>query len=173
MKKKVLVLGTVCTDKATELEGTLTHWTIDMGGGINYLFQPKGLDENELPVKKLFLEEARLNVSDANFEIVDVPFEVIGSIVRSKSSGYTGMAVGFVRHINGCFHISIQPKGLSRKTKMPIQKCDFDFRDCAGDKIVELPPKELAASKASTPSPTDDHVGPDIPASLTSPTPVN
>jgi len=166
MEIKVLKLGTVCRDKATKLEGTLTHWVIDMGQRVYYLFQPKGLNDDCQPLSKLFFEGERLDIKESDFEIVDVPFEIIGSTVTNKSSGFTGMAVGFIRHINGCFHVEIQPEGTSPKTKMPIRKCDFDLRDCIGDKIVELPKPELAESKVRTPSPTGDTVERPLPRDL-------
>jgi len=156
MEIKVLKLGTVCTDRATKLKGTLTHWSLDMGGGTCYLFQPKGLDENMQPVKKIALELARLEVQETDFEMVMVPFEILGSIVENKPSGFKGMAVEFVRHVNGCFHVVIQPEGILPRTKLPIQKCEFDLRECTGKKIVELTAKELAQSKEKAPSPTGD-----------------
>ncbi|MEI6190757.1 MAG: hypothetical protein WCP24_00130 [bacterium] len=169
VEAKVLKLGTVCRDKATNLEGTLTHWIMDMSKGVSYLFQPKGLDENDQPVKKLYLEMERLNVKDSDFETVEVPFEIIGTVVTNKSSGFVGMAVEFIRHINGCFHVVIQPKGMSAKTKTPIQKNDFDLRDCTGSMIVELTKKALAESRRKTPSPTGDTAEHDLPKSLSSP----
>jgi hypothetical protein len=166
MKIRVLKLGTVVVDKATELEGTLTHWLIDMGGGINYLFQPKGLTEDGLPLTKLYLEEKRLAFKSSDFEEVEIPFEILSTKVTDKASGFTGMAVEFVRHINGCFHVVIQPKGVLPKTKTPIQKCDFDLRQCTGPKIIELSKAELAKSKLEKPSPTGDKFEPDLPPSL-------
>jgi len=59
---KTIKLGTVCVDKATRLQGTVTHCAINMGGKVNYFFQPKGLDENGQPVRKLFLELERLEI---------------------------------------------------------------------------------------------------------------
>ncbi len=162
MQIRVLKLGTVCRDKATKLEGTLTHWSITMGKTIGYLFQPKGLDENSQPVQKLCLEKERLNFKDIDFEAVEVPFEILGTTVTSKSSGFNGMAVEFIRHINGCFHVVIQPEGISPKTKIAIKKCDFDLRDCAGEKITELSERELAKSKQVSPSPTGDTIEHDI-----------
>lgn len=165
MKINVLKLGTVCVDKATELEGTLTHWAIDMGKRIDYLFQPRGLNENGLPVNKILLEEERLNIQKTDFETVEVPFDIIGSVVTIKASGYTGMVVGFVRHINGCFHLVVQPKGTSQKTGTPIQKCEFDIRECTGDKIIKMSEPELKQSKVDKPSPTGDTVNREIPLS--------
>lgn len=149
----VLKLGTVCTDRATKLEGTLTHWVIDMDKRVDYIFQPKGLDENGLPVKKLLFGIGRLEVKETDFETVDVPFDILGSQVTDKASGFTGMAVQFIRHINGCFHVGIQPEGIVERTKLPISLCEFDLRQCTGEKIAELSGTELAQSKRDRPSP--------------------
>jgi len=166
MKMRVLKLGTVCKDKATKLEGTLTHWIVDLGKKVNYLFQPKGLDEDGRPVGKLYLVEERLEIKENDFEMVDVPFKILGSIVTSKASGFTGMAVEFMRHINGCFHVVIQPSGMSQKTKAPIGKHDFDLRECTGKKIIEMNEAELAKSKVKNPSPTGDKFQVSLPSSL-------
>jgi len=155
MKIRVLKLGIACTDKATELKGTLTHWVINMEGFVNYLFQPRGLNEEGQPMDPIYLSVKRLDeVREDDFETVEVPFEIIGTKVTDKASGFTGMAVEFVRYINGCFHVSIQPKGINSETKIPIQKRDFDLRSCTGKKIVELSKPKLAKSKKRAPSPT-------------------
>ncbi len=154
MEKKVIKLGTVCIDKATELKGTLTHWVINMEGYINYLFQPKGLNEEGQPMDPIYLGVKRLDVKESDFETVEVPFDIIGTKVTDKASGFSGMAVEFVRYLNGCFHVSIQPKGINPTTKITIQKRDFDLRSCTGKKIVELSKPKLAESKKRAPSPT-------------------
>jgi len=82
-----------------------------------------------------------------------VPIEILGTIVTDKPSGFTGMAIDFIRHINGCFHVTIQPKGLLKKNGNPIQKADFDLRQCTGKKIKELSESELKESKKKNPSP--------------------
>lgn len=153
-KITVLKLGTVCTDIATKLEGTLTHWTVGMGKQIDYIFQPKGLDKEGQPVKRLYLEVERLNVEKDDFEEVEVPFEILGTDVTDKASGFKGMAVGFVRHINGCFHVFIQPKGLRRESNLPIDKNDFDLRGCSGKMIQPLSEKKLKESEKDHPSPS-------------------
>lgn len=167
MQKRVLKLGTVCKDKATKLEGTLTHWIIDMGMRVNYLFQPKGLDDAGQPVEKLYLSEERLEVKTNDYEFVEIQIEILGTTVTAKASGFTGMAVEFMRHINGCFHVFIQPSGLCTKTKAPIAKHDFDLRECTGKKIIELKEAELEKSKKKTPSPSGDKFKMSLPASLT------
>jgi hypothetical protein len=156
MLLRVLKLGTECRDLATKLEGTLTHWTLDMGKGVMYLFQPKGLDEDGQPVKKLFLCLERLEGVENEFEEVDVPFEILGTQVTNKPSGFTGMATEFVRHVNGCFHVVIQPAGRLSKKNVPIAARDFDLRECTGKMIPQLKESELRESKAKRPSPTGD-----------------
>jgi hypothetical protein len=155
MNIRVIKLGTVCTDKATGLTGTLTHWLLNMDKEIAYLFQPRGISpENGQPVSRFNLGPVRLELPENAFETVDVPFEILGSIVTDKASEFTGMAVEFVRHINGCFHVIIQPRGVLEKTNSPIQKLDFDLRRCSGEKIIELTPAEIDRSKKTHPSPT-------------------
>lgn len=156
MKIRVLKLGTVCKDTATGLTGTLTHWYINMARTVEYLLQPKELNPDDgHPVKKLMLETERLLVTENDFEEVEIPFEILGSIVTNKSSGFTGTAVCFVRHINGCFHVSIQPKGLLPKTNCPIKPGEFDLRDCEGEKIPVLTAKEKSESETAEPSPAN------------------
>lgn len=166
MKIKVLKLGTECQDIATQLTGMLTHWVLNLEKTVYYVFQPRGLNEDGLPVGKIFVEGARLKVQDADYEEVAVPFEILGSIVTDKASGFTGMAIEFVRHINGCFHVTIQPAGVVAKTNTPVKKIEIDLRQCKGGKIIELSPEMLKQSKELRPSPTGDDVLRAMPASL-------
>lgn len=152
---EVVKLGTICTDRATKLKGTLTHWIIGMGGQITYLFQPKILDDEGQPVERLFLEVERLTVKPKDFEKVQVPVDILGTIVTEDASGFTGMAISFIRHINGCFHVTIQPAGLQPKDGSPIKMSDFDLRSCSGKKIQQLSEKALKVSKKKKPSPTN------------------
>jgi hypothetical protein len=151
----VLKLGIECRDKATGLKGTLTHWLMNMGGGIDYLFQPKGLDEEGQPLKRLYLCLERLSVKEGDFEMVEVPFEILGTHVTNKASGFTGMAVAFVRHINGCFHIDVQPQGTLPKKGTPIASHEFDLRGCVGDKIPKLSEAARKKSTQEEPSPAE------------------
>lgn len=166
MQIKVLKLGTVCKDRATQLEGTLTHWVFDMDQRVEYIFQPRGLNEHGAPLDRLLFGLARLEVKDTDFEVVDIPFEILGSQVTDKASGFTGMAVEFIRHINGCFHVVIQPAGVVEKTKAPIRKHEFDLRQCAGEKIKVMTESELAQSKVDKPSPDGDLPRKDVPGCI-------
>lgn len=168
MNLRVLKLGTECRDKATGLKGTLTHWMVNMGRNITYIFQPIGLDEEGQPVDKLWVERERLDIGEDSFETVEVPFEILGTFVRDKPSGFEGMAVEFVRHINGCFHVVIQPKGKSPKTHNHIRRHDFDLRECTGKMIVQLSQADLKRSQQEKPSPSGgDVLSRDLPVSVT------
>jgi len=153
MNAKVLKLGIQCRDKATQLQGTLTHWIINMGQRVDYLFQPRGLNEEKQPLPCIILEAERLEVKGRDWEEVEVPFEILGTQVTDKPSGFSGMAVEFVRHVNGCFHVVIQPAGKLGKSGKPIKKSEFDLRQCRGPMITELSEKNLKESKARRPSP--------------------
>ena len=154
---RVIKPGTLCRDKATELEGMITHWICNMGLKIDYLFQPKGLNpENGQPVKKIALEAERLEIPEGSFKETDIPFEVLGTQVKDKASGFNGMAVSFIMHTNGCFHVSIQPSGVLPKTNSPINTAEFDLRQCEGEKIPAMAEAELDKSKEERPSPTGD-----------------
>ena len=155
---ETITLGTVCKDRATGLTGTLTHWVLDMDKRVEYVFQPKGLDSNGQPIDHLLLGTVRLDVNESDFEDVDVPFEILGTEVTDMASGFTGMAVDFIFHINGCFHVAIQPQGVVERTGLPIRKCEFDLRRCSGEKIIELSEAELAESTEKDPSPTGNTI---------------
>ena len=153
MKLKLLTLGRTYTDHATLLEGTLTHWYCDMSHQIYYLLQPKGLGADGQPIKKLIMELARISHSAEDIVEVDIPVEILGTEVRDKTSGFTGMAVELVQHIHGCVHVIIQPPGLVKSTGLPHKQTDFDLRDCVGEKIPTLSPAAHTESLVTRPSP--------------------
>jgi hypothetical protein len=103
--------------------------------------------------------QERLIVSPEKFEEVEIPFEILGTTVTNKASGFSGMAVEFIRHINGCFHISIQPEGVLKATNTPICKAEFDLRECSGKMIAKMDEEQLKKSKVKNPSPTGDTFG--------------
>jgi hypothetical protein len=153
MQIRALKLGTECQDRASGLTGTLTHWMMDMGQRIEYVFQPKGLNEEGQPLKRIALCAERLMVTESDFEPVQVPFEVLGTEATDKASGFTGMAVAFVRHINGCFHIEIQPQGMLAGKNIPIRSNEFDIRGCVGPMIPVLTVEQQDQSQRQAPSP--------------------
>lgn len=155
MKFSVLRPGTECADKATELPGTVTHWVMGMDKHILYLFQPRGLTDEGQPTRMLYLCAARLTATVEDHETVEVPFEILGSQVEDRASGFKGMAIQFIRHTNGCFHVEIQPPGLVAGKGAPIQAHDFDLRMCIGEKIPMLTSTQLQESRRATPSPSE------------------
>lgn len=156
MKLIVLKLGTECRDKATGLQGTVTHWICNMEESVGYMFQPKMLDEEGQPVRKLYVTLERLEVEKDALEEIDVPLEILGSIVEDKASGFKGMGVELIMHISGCFHVTIQPEGVLPNKKTPISAHDFDLRRCVGDKIPKMTEEEIKQSEQTKPSPTGD-----------------
>ena len=154
MKLRVIKLGTECRELASGLKGTVTHWTCNMGQEISYFFQPRGLDSKNQPLKRFFLCLERLRVQESDFEEVEVPIEILGTTVTDKASGFTGMAVDFIRHINGCFHVFIQPRGLISGDGTPVDVMDFDLRGCTGKMIEQLSEQAKKESQKKNPSPT-------------------
>lgn len=155
IKIKTIKLGSKCKDIATGSKGTLTHWICNMGRNITYIFQPEGCNpDTGQPVRSISLEIERLEYNKKDLENVEVPIEILGSIVRDKASGFQGMATEFMRHINGCFHVIIQPKGRLKKTNCAIDRNDFDLRSCEGDKIPKMTEEETEKSKKTRPSPS-------------------
>lgn len=154
MKLEVIKLGTQCRDKASGLKGTVTHWMCNMGLEISYFFQPKGLDGKGQPLKRFLVCYERLDVKSSDFEEVEVPTEILGTQVTDKSSGFSGMAVDFIRHLNGCFHVFIQPRGLIKGDGSPVEVMDFDLRGCTGKMIQQLSEEEKKESQRKNPSPT-------------------
>lgn len=102
-----------------------------------------------MPIERLILPENAM-------EETDIPFEILGSHVTDEASGFNGMAISFVRHRNGCFHVEIQPYGALPKTNSPVVAREFDIRGCVGEQIPVLTEAEVKESERRTPSPDGD-----------------
>jgi hypothetical protein len=155
---KVLKMGTECKDLATGLVGQITHWLMGMSGTITYFLQAKGLDSKGQPLGKLYMPVERLEVDADDFEEIDIPFNILGTIVTDDASGFTGMATSLVCHRNGCFHVTIQPHGVVEKTGKPIGQREFDIRGCSGEQIPAMTAAEQKQSEKAHPSPTGDRM---------------
>jgi len=154
MEVRVIELTTECIDKATGLTGTVTHWIMSMDLHVEYLFQPKGLTEEGQPHDKMYLNAARLEVKDSDYEMVDVPTEILGTKVTDKASGFAGMATQFVHHTSGCFHVVVQPAGKNKKTGKRIESYDFDLRMLTGKNIPKQTKAERKEDERARPSPS-------------------
>jgi hypothetical protein len=156
---QVIRPGAVCTDIASGLEVTVTHWFIDMNHTFTYLTQPKGVNpEDGQPLDKVYLCGARLQHKPKDMVEVDIPVEILGSQVEDKATGFKGMGIELIQHINGCFHVVIQPKGVAKKTKQPIRRNEFDIRGCKGPKIPKLTEKQKKKSEKDKPSPSGSNL---------------
>lgn len=155
---KVLKMGTEALDLATGLTGQVTHWMMGMSENITYFLQPKGLDSEGQPVGRLYMPVERLKVNEEDFENIEIPSNILGSIVTDDASEFTGMATHLIRHRNGCFHVNIQPKGIVEKTGKPIADHEFDIRGCSGEQIPVLTPAKKKASEKKNPSPIGDRL---------------
>jgi hypothetical protein len=153
------------TDTATGATGMLTHMIIDKDLKTRYLLQPRAVNpKTGHPVEKIHLEPARLE-DQTKLEEIEIPIEVLGTVVKDEASGIEGTALSFVRHPNGCFHVHIQPKGVIEKTREPIKPIDVDFRQVTGEKVPVMTEEEKEVSRKKNPSPDGIgmHFGPPLP----------
>lgn len=154
-KIQMLKLGQDNRDLASQQIGQLTHAEIRQGGAIRYFFQPRGLNpKTGEPHDKLLVEAERMETKD--YKEVEVPMEILGSVVTDNASGFTGIAISFVQHINGCFHVVLQPSDILAETGTTAKPHDFDLRGCSGEKIPVLTEEQREESTRRTPSPTGD-----------------
>ncbi len=153
MEMNVLKLGTSCVDRATGLTGTLTHWIMGMDARVYYIFQPKGLNEERQPIKKMYVNAERLTVKPGDYESREVPFDILGTQVKNAASGFEGMAITFILHNTGCFHVEVQPKGELPKGG-PIASHEFALTELSGKAIPVQTKEQRARTIADTPSPS-------------------
>lgn len=152
---KMIKLGSQVTDIATGMEGMVTHLQIGMDLSEYYQFQPRGLNpKSGQPVDRMWLVEKRLTGGEI-VEDQELPTHVLGTIVEDTASGFIGMAIDLVFHINGCVHFNVQAKGL-QDTGAPIETCNFDIRRLKGEAIEPMTPEELKQDEKKHPSPSGD-----------------
>jgi len=161
MKIRIIRPGSFVKDRATNLSVMLTYAHIGPGGVIrNYGVQNKGINpDTQHPVPSRWINPAQLE-TDAKtaYKDIDVPIEVLGTKVTDKASGFTGNAIAFVIHLNGCIHVEIQAEGINKKTGGCIDVTDMDIRRLKGPKVPVMTVEEQDASERRDPSP-----GPAIP----------
>lgn len=148
----MLELNTPVKDKATEMKGMLTHVGWDSDGNKQYLFQPKGLNEKtRLPLDGFWLESSRV-VGGVEVSEGQIPRELLNTVATDRASGFKGMVVGLVLHINGCVHAVLKAKGTQEDGE-PIKAVDLDIRRLEGDKVPKLTEQERKVSHAEYPGP--------------------
>lgn len=146
-------LGREVLDEATQLLGMLTHLCIEIGYTQYYFFQPAGLNpETGQPIKGFWLVAGRVGGDDLYTE-TELPVEVLGTKVKDKASGFSGMAIALHLHINGCVHLAVKPPGKLAKTGETVAAQDFDIRRLTGPAVPVLTEDEKESSQKKNPSP--------------------
>lgn len=150
---KVYKLGTIVKDKASTTDGMLTHLVIHIGGNLEYIFQPKGLNpKTRAPVERIIVQGARIQ----NGEELEMDMTYANAILGTQGedfTGFKGIILNLVYHINGCIHIGIKPEGVSEDTGNTYDPQEFDIRRVKGEAITPLTEEELRKSIVETPSP--------------------
>lgn len=148
-------LGTIVTDSVTGLEGMLTHLHVE-GEASVYLFQPRGLNpKTQEPVDELWIAPDRI------CDGVEVPMnpqltealKALNTEVEDQASGFKGIAVAAILHINGCVHLDVQPSGTVAETGRVIKRHNFDTRRLTGQAITTMSEAERTRDEAARPSP--------------------
>ena len=151
-QKTMIKLGTIITDKVTEVKGMLTMYNVDINHNEHYLFQPSALNpETKEPIDTFWLTEKRI-VGGETIS-VSLPLEILDTQVEDKATGFNGTAISLNYHLNGCVHVDVKPKGIIEKTGATIKVREFDVRRLKGLAIKELSDIELEKSKVENPSP--------------------
>lgn len=151
----MIELGSYVTDEATGLEGMVVNLQIEMDLSEFYCFQPRGLNpKTSQPVDSMWLVEKRLS-GGKRIASPELPTHVLGTLVEDEASGFKGIAVSMVYHINGCVHFNVQAKGL-QDTGAPIQTCNFDIRRLRGEAIISMTKEEQKKSEVKNPSPASN-----------------
>lgn len=152
MKHNLIKLGQIIEDNATGLKGTLTLVLINQDNKIQYAIQPRGLDSlRHQPLDPFWVTEARIK-GNVEREVIEVPTEVLGTEVEDMPTGFKGTAINIIRHLSGCNHIEIQPRG-STKTGGIILPENFDYTRVKGPAIKKMKPAEVKEKRETTPSP--------------------
>lgn len=146
---QLLKLNTIVHDKIIDVDGTLTHSVINMDHHVNYIFQPKGIDEiSKLPVDKMYVEAAR--IIGGEYEEVEIPLNILGTEVEEIGSGFKGIITGIVIHLGNCIHAEVTPKGVLKTDR---RTAEIDLRRLVGDAIPKLTKEEVKDSEKKFPSP--------------------
>lgn len=139
---QLIKMHTMCKDTATGLEGTVTAAEVHKDGSVDYIFTPKGLSpETMLPLSRIHLHSWRLTVKPEDFEMKEIPTDMIGNTVTHTISGYKGMVIGIVVHLNGCIHYVLQAEGRTKDLN-PVKVIEVDPRSCDGIIPSATPKKE-------------------------------
>lgn len=152
---KLFRLRSKVTDSGTNTHGMLTHSIHTGDGSLRYAFQPHGLDEEtKEPLKRIILDPTRIKGDNIPTEEVELPMEVLGTMVTDTASGFSGMAIQLCRHTHGCVHVLVQSQERT-KSGGSVDPCDFNYIQLEGDAIPKMTEEEIKAEQVKKPSPSD------------------
>lgn len=144
-------LGKPVTDIATGMKGMLVHMQYYLGGNLFYNFQPLGLDKKTgLPLGSFWVGKDRIKGLET--EEVELPTEILGTIVTDEASGFTGTATAIVLHISGCVHIEITPADTDEHG-CAVKAIDLDIRRLKGKAVKIMTEPERKRDQQQRPSP--------------------
>lgn len=150
----VIKIGSVVTDKITNLKGMVLHCQIASDESLFYNFQPRKINpETQLPVNSFWVTEDRIRTDDTEFKDYDIPLDAFGTIVEDTASGLKGKILYFIIHISGCVHATVQPTSVNKKTNELVNALDIDIRRLKGKALPDLTEKEIEQSQEDKPSP--------------------
>ena len=151
-KKEIIKLGQIVTDKFTETTGMLMCFNIDTIGNELYLFQPKQISPKTLaPVGVFWLTADRLG--EVLKEKVELPTEILGTIVVDEATSFKGSVIDITYHLNGCVHVNIKAAGIIPETGSTIDTYEVDYRRLSGEFVNKMTEAEVTKSKKEKPSP--------------------
>jgi hypothetical protein len=130
----------------------LLNTVIDEDCQVQYVFQPRRLNEETgQPVDHMLISPSRI-IDGVEYE-QELPMKVLGTEVEDTATGFKGMALHFVLHLNGCVHVNVKPS-TRRKNGEPVDAKELDIRRLRGDAIPVMTTTEKKESQKRTPSPT-------------------
>ena len=72
----------------------------------------------------------------------------LGTKVRDRITGFTGIAVGKIEHINGCIQFIVRPKGKDGKTMPDAWNIDVDHLEIVSSGGVKIKKRDTGGSNS-------------------------
>lgn len=146
---KVLKMGTTVVEIASDRKGHLDGISIGVNLSVVYKFIPNELNKGGIQHSYNVYGEM---IKGAPSVEVDLPVEVLGSMVTDIYSGFTGMAVQMAVHLNGCVHFWVQGGNLDDDGTLASPQ-DLSILQLTGKKITKKTLTSLEYVKTGSPKP--------------------
>jgi len=126
----MIKLGSLVKDNLTGFEGIATARMYHLHGCIHIFVQPTTLKDDGSPKAEAAFDEQRIELIDGNTQFVAEherePSIVLGSKVKDKQSGFTGIASNYVMQLFGSDRVCINSFTLD-KDGVPQKELWVDF----------------------------------------------